>query len=147
MLERLVNLPCSPWVDVSIDVYCNGVSITTCYLVDAFIPQLFDLKRVWLERIALAVFWHFCDHFTWVAKLAHFTWTPGVKISFLIVVHLVMLFEKFVLLFLQFLIELNYKTLVVIIFKLRSSKVRSWVSLVARLSILLVLVHSKHYLN
>ena len=75
------------------------MAVTACDLIDSFVSQLPNLKRVgllgkryksesesltYLEGVSVAVFRHLANDAAAVAKLAHFAATPRVKTSFLV---------------------------------------------------------------
>ena len=81
----------TPGVDIALDIDCDGVTIATRNLINALVPQLFNLKRVGLKRIAVAILGHLTDDSAAVAELAHLTATPSVKAAFLVGVTAVIL--------------------------------------------------------
>ena len=68
--------------------------IATRNLINALVPQLFDLKRVGLKRIAVAILGHLADDSAAVSELAHLAATPSVQTAFLVSVTAVILQEK-----------------------------------------------------
>lgn len=79
---KLAASASSPAVNVSLDVDSHRVAISSRDLVDTLIPQLLNLKRVRLERIAVPVFRHKLYDATTVAELTHFAGAPCVKVTF-----------------------------------------------------------------
>ena len=75
------------------------MAVTTSNLVNTSVSKLSDLKRVWLERIALSVLGHLGDDIARVTELAHFARAPSVETSSLLAGILVALDEEFVLFF------------------------------------------------
>jgi len=70
------------------------VPVTTRNLIDAFIAELLNLKRIWLEGVPITIFRHQLDYTATVAKLAHFPGAPSVKVALLVCVFTIVLKVK-----------------------------------------------------
>lgn len=66
------------------------MAVSSSNLVDSFVPQLINFKRVGLEGIAVPIFGHLRNDRGTVAELTHLSTSPSVQVAFLIaVVHIV----------------------------------------------------------
>lgn len=82
---------CAPRVNISISIYSYSMPVTSRNLIYSFVSKLSDLQGIRLKWISLSILRHLGNDFIRIAKLAHLSRTPGIQISFFIIMNLVLL--------------------------------------------------------